>query len=92
MGLLSLPLSLAELERGFTGLTFLQNTVKSGKYFVLRIGNKYKLEFDKESELIQIGTGQKRGLYRVIQFCDLETHIRVSISNQFTSNGGGSNF
>ena len=46
------------MDRGFAGLKFLQNTVKSDKYFVLRIGNRYKLEFDQESELTQLGTGR----------------------------------
>ncbi len=31
------------MDRGFAGLKFLQNTVEADKYFVLRIGNKYKL-------------------------------------------------
>jgi putative transposase len=63
------------MDRGFAGLKFLRNTADSNKYFVLRIGNKYKLEFDENSELTQVGTGQKRGLYRVVQFCDLETKV-----------------
>jgi len=40
---------------------------------VLRIGNKYKLEFDEESKLMRLGTGKEQGLYRVVSFCDLET-------------------
>ena len=61
------------MDRGFAGLKFLQSTASSDRYFVLRIGNKYKLEFDEDSELTQVGTGQERGLYRVVQFCNLET-------------------
>jgi putative transposase len=61
------------MDRGFAGLKFLQNAATSNKYFVLRIGNKYKLEFTQESELVLIGTGNKKGFYRVVQFCDLET-------------------
>ncbi len=35
------------MDRGFSGLNFLQLTSKSCKYFVLRIGNKYNLKFDE---------------------------------------------
>jgi len=61
------------MDRGFAGLSFLQSASKSSKYFVLRIGNKYKLEFDEESKLMRLGTGKEQGLYRVVSFCDLET-------------------
>lgn len=61
------------MDRGFAGLKFLQNAANSNKYFVLRIGNKYKLEFTQESELVLIGTGKKKEFYRVVQFWDLET-------------------
>jgi len=44
------------MDRGFTGLRFLQNITKANKYFVLRIDNNYKLEFAEESELTQVGT------------------------------------
>lgn len=67
------------MDRGFAGLKFLRNTADSNKYFVLRIGNKYKLEFGENSELTQVGTGQKRGLYRVVQFCDLETKVEYRL-------------
>lgn len=33
------------MDRGFAGLKFLQDAANSNKCFVLRIGNKYKLEF-----------------------------------------------
>ncbi len=63
--------------------------MKSDKYFVLRIGNKYKLEFDEYSELTQVGTGQKRGLYRVIQFCDLETKAEYRLVTNLPQTGEG---
>lgn len=70
----SLPVNgVGVMDRGFAGLGFLQSTAKSSKYFVLRIGNKYKLEFDEESKLMRVGTGKEQGLYRVVSFCDLET-------------------
>ena len=78
------------MDRGFAGLKFLQNTVQSDKYFVLRIGNKYKLEFDENSELTQIGTGKKRGWYRVIQFCDLETKVEYRLVTNLPPTGEGS--
>jgi len=61
------------MDRGFAGLKFLQNATETNKHFLLRIGNRYKLEFTQESELVLIGTGKNRGLYRVVQFCDIET-------------------
>jgi putative transposase len=81
---------LGVMDRGFTGLKFLQNTVQSDKYFVLRIGNKYKLDFDENSELTQVGTGKKRGWYRVIQFCDLETKVEYRLVTNLPKTGEGS--
>ena len=77
------------MDRGFAGLQFLQNAANSNKYFVLRIGNKYKLEFDEESELIQVGAGQKRGLYRVIQFCNLENKAEYRLVTNLPNTGEG---
>ena len=61
------------MDRGFAGLKFLQETSLSSNFFVLRIGNNYQLESEQESRLTWVGTGKSRGLYRVVQFCDLET-------------------
>jgi putative transposase len=77
------------MDRGFAGLRFLQNVVKSDKYFVLRIGNKYKLEFDEESGLTRVGTGQKQGLYRVIQFCNLENKAEYRLVTNLPRTGEG---
>ncbi len=79
----------SRIGRGCAGLKFLQNTAKSDKYFVLRIANKYKLEFDEESELTQVGTGQKRGLYRVVQFGDLETKTEYRLVTNLPKTGEG---
>lgn len=56
------------MDRGFAGLKFLQNAATSNKYFVLRIGNKYKLEFTQESELVLIGTGKKKDSIELFNF------------------------
>ena len=81
--------SVGVMDRGFAGLKFLQNTVKSDKYFVLRIGNKYKLEFDEQSGLTRVGTGQKQGLYRVIQFCNLENKAEYRLVTNLPETGEG---
>lgn len=49
--------SVRVMDRGFVGLNFLQNAVDLNKYFVLRIGNKYKLEFTQESESVWVRAG-----------------------------------
>ena len=77
------------MDRGNAYLNILQNTVKSDKYFVLRIGNKYKLEFDEKSGLTRVGTGQKRGLYRAIQFCDLENKAEYRLVTNLPQTGEG---
>lgn len=84
------PNAVGVMDRGFAGLKFLQSTSKSNKYFVLRIGNTYKLKFDEESRLMRVGTGQEKGLYRVVNFCDLETKKRVSIGYKFIRGRRGS--
>jgi len=55
----------------------LQNAADSNKYFVLRIGNKYKLEFTQESESVWVGTGKEKRFHRIIQFCALETKLSI---------------
>lgn len=75
------------MDRGFAGLKFLQNAVDSNKYFVLRIGNKYKLEFTQESELVWVGVGKKKGLYRVVQFCDLDTKAEYRLVTNLPKTG-----
>jgi putative transposase len=44
------------MELGFAGLKFIQELVQDNKYFVLRIKNNWKLEFQSESRLIKIGS------------------------------------
>lgn len=77
------------MDRGFSGLKFLQNATHSNKYFVLRIGNKYKIEFNEESESVWVGAGQNRGLYRVIQFCSLENQAEYRLVTNLPRTGAG---
>jgi DDE family transposase len=44
------------MDRGFAGLKFIQELVQDHKYFVLRIKNNWKLEFESESRLTKIGS------------------------------------
>ncbi|HCF26106.1 MAG TPA: hypothetical protein DEV81_02515, partial [Cyanobacteria bacterium UBA11049] len=67
----------------------MQNAAGSNKYFVLRIGNKYKLEFTPESERVLVGTGKKKGFYRVLQFCDLETKAEYRLVTNLPKTGEG---
>ncbi len=73
------PNGVGVMDRGFAGLKFLQKALQSDKYFVLRIGNKYKLEFDEESGLTRVGTGEGQGLYRVVNFCCLENRAEFRL-------------
>jgi len=44
------------MDRGFAGLKFIQELVPEHKYFVWRIKNNWKLEFQSESRLTKIGS------------------------------------
>lgn len=44
------------MDRGFAGLNFIQELVRDNKYFVLRIKNNWKLEFESETGLVKIGS------------------------------------
>ena len=44
----------AVMDRGFASLDFLKQNIQNNKYFVVRIPNNYKLEFDEDSELSDI--------------------------------------
>jgi putative transposase len=61
------------MDRGFAGLKFIQALVQENKYFVLRIKNNWKLEFQETTGLIKVGKSEDDSAYRVISFCDLET-------------------
>ena len=80
---------LGVMDRGFAGLKFLQDVSSSNKHFVLRIGNAYKLEFDEKSGLTRVGTGKEQGLYRVVQFCDVETKKQYRLVTNLPAIGVG---
>ncbi|RCJ40092.1 transposase, partial [Nostoc punctiforme NIES-2108] len=61
------------MDRGFAGLKFIQELVQENKYFVLRVKNNWKLEFEEQTGLIKVGASNDAQAYRVINFCDLET-------------------
>ena len=48
--------ALGVMELGFAVIKFIQKLVQHNKYFVLRINNNWKLEFQSESRLIRIGS------------------------------------
>lgn len=73
------PTAIAVMDRGFASLKFLQKTAQSLKYFVLRISQNYKLDFDEESARVRVGTGKDSGAYRVVSFCDLETKVEYRL-------------
>jgi hypothetical protein len=53
------------MDRGFAGLKFIQELVQNNKYFVLRIKNNWKLEFESESRLTKIGSSTDAQAYRI---------------------------
>ena len=78
------------LDRGFASKKFLKETSDLNKYFVMRISKLYKLEFIENSELIKVGTGKNSGLYRVINFCDIETKTEYRLVTNLPSRGKNS--
>ncbi|WP_016953690.1 IS4 family transposase [Anabaena sp. PCC 7108] len=75
------------MDRGFAGLNFIQELVQDNKYFVLRIKNNWKLEFESETELVKIGSSTDAQSYRVINFCDLETKTEFRLVTNLPANG-----
>ena len=51
------------MDRGFAGLKFIQELAQENKYFVLRIKNNWKLEFEETTGLIKVGaSGEEESL------------------------------
>lgn len=75
------------MDRGFAGLEYIKQVSESQKYFVLRISNSWKLEFDDDTGLIRVGTGEKAGVYRVINFCALETKTEYRLVTNLPQEG-----
>ena len=84
----SLPKNgLGVMDRGFAGLEYIKQVSEGQKYFVLRISNSWKLEFDNDTGLIRVGTGEKARGYRVINFCDLETKTEYRLVTNLPPEG-----
>ena len=79
----------AVMDRGFASLDFLKKNSGNNKYFVIRIPCNYKLEFGENAELTKVGTGQKSGAYRVVNFCDLEKHTEYRLVTNLPIRGEG---
>jgi putative transposase len=75
------------MDRGFAGLEYIKQVSEGQKYFVLRISNSWKLEFDNDTGLIRVGTGEKARVYRVINFCDLETKTEYRLVTNLPPEG-----
>lgn len=81
------PNGVGVMDRGFAGLEYIKQLSEQNKYFVLRISNSWKLEFDSETGLYKVGTGKKSGVYRVINFWDLETKSEFRLVTNLPQEG-----
>ena len=79
----------AVMDRGFASLDFMKKSSGKNKYFVIRIPCNYKLEKVENAELTKVGTGQKSGAYRVVNFCDLEKHTEYRLVTNLPIRGEG---
>lgn len=70
----------AVMDRGFSSLKFLRFAGQSKKYFVLRIPNSYKLQFAETPGHLIVGTGKDSGIYRVVNFCDVEKRAEYRLA------------
>ncbi|ALF52035.1 transposase [Nostoc piscinale CENA21] len=75
------------MDRGFAGFKFIQELVQDKKYFVLRIKNNWKLEFQESTGLIKIGASHDANAYRVVSFCDLETQTEFRLVTNLPATG-----
>ena len=83
------PNGVGVMDRGFAGLEFIKKLWESEKYFVLRTANSWRLKIDENSGLMQVGTGEKSGIYRVVNFCDLETKSEFRLVTNLPESGEG---
>ncbi|MBD2629022.1 IS4 family transposase [Trichormus variabilis] len=81
------PDAVRVMDRGFAGLNFMQELVQKDKYFVVRIKNNWKLEFESGTGLVKIGSATDSPAYRVINFCDLETKTEFRLVTNLPANG-----
>ncbi|MDH6086912.1 transposase, partial [Umezakia ovalisporum] len=75
------------MDRGFAGLNFMRELVQKEKYFVVRIKNNWKLEFEPETGLVKIGSARDASPYRVVNFCDLETKTEFRLVTNLPESG-----
>ena len=75
------------MDRGFAGLKFIQQLVQGNKYFVLRIKNNWKLEFESESRLTKIGSSTDAQAYKTVNFCDVETKTEFRLVTNLPDDG-----
>ena len=75
------------MDRGFAGLKFIQELVQDNKYFVWRIKNNWKLEFESESRLTKIGSSTDAQAYRMVNFCDVETKTEFRLVTNLPDDG-----
>jgi putative transposase len=75
------------MDRGFAGLKFIQELVQENKYFVLRIKNNWKLEFEDATGLVKVGASDDAQAYRVINFCELETKTEFRLVTNLPESG-----
>jgi putative transposase len=75
------------MDRGFAGLNFMRELVQKEKYFVVRIKNNWKLEFEPETGLVKIGSARDASAYRVVNFCDLETKTEFRLVTNLPGSG-----
>jgi putative transposase len=75
------------MDRGFAGLNFIEELVQENKYFVLRIKNNWKLEFEESLGLVKVGSSRDAKAYRVINFCDIETKTEFRLITNLPNEG-----
>jgi putative transposase len=81
------PDAVGVMDRGFAGLQFIQQLVEENKYFVWRIKNNWKLEFDSENQKVKIGSLPQAQSYRVSIFGDLETQTEFRLVTNLPRDG-----
>ena len=69
----------AIMDRGFASHEFLQSASSSSKYFLVRISQNFKLNFEEGKDQVCVGAGKNARLYRVISFCDRETQTEYRL-------------
>jgi len=75
------------MELRFAGLKFIQALVQEHKYFVLRIKNNWKLEFQSESRLTKIISLTNAQAYRMVIFCAVETKTEFCLVTNLPDDG-----